>query len=61
MKKQCALVAHLGKKTIKKWKINIITEMNPDWLDLSTNWDLPKYIKKKIGPKTQLIRNDNLT
>lgn len=35
--------------------------MNPDWLDLSTNWDLPKYIKKKIGPKTQLIRNDNLT
>jgi len=34
-------------KTIKKWKrqwkINIITERNPGWLDLSADWDLSKY------------------
>jgi len=38
-------------KTIKKWKrqwkINIITEQNPEWLDLSTEWDLSKYNKVK--------------
>jgi putative endonuclease len=37
-------------KTIKKWKrewkINIITENNPDWVDLSDEWDLSKFKKK---------------
>ena len=36
-------------KTIKKWKrewkINIITEMNPNWIDLCSDWDLSKYNK----------------
>ncbi len=34
-------------KTIKKWKQewkkNIITEMNPDWIDLSDDWDLTVF------------------
>jgi len=34
-------------KTIKKWKqqwkINIITEMNPNWIDLSDDWNLTIY------------------
>lgn len=34
-------------KTIKKWKrewkINIITKMNPEWKDLSDDWDLSKF------------------
>ena len=38
-------------KTIKKWKqewkINIITEMNPEWIDLSLDWDLSEYTKDK--------------
>jgi len=38
-------------KTIKKWKrewkINIITENNPKWLDLSDGWDLSKFEKNK--------------
>jgi putative endonuclease len=37
-------------KTIKKWKrewkINIITEQNPDWVDLSKEWDLSIYNKE---------------
>ena len=37
-------------KTIKKWKrewkINIITEQNPDWIDLSKEWDLSIYNKE---------------
>ena len=38
-------------KTIKKWKrewkINIISENNPDWLDLSNGWDLSRFEKNK--------------
>ena len=37
-------------KTIKKWKrewkINIITEQNPNWIDLSKEWDLSIYNKE---------------
>ncbi|PHR71375.1 MAG: endonuclease [Lutibacter sp.] len=44
-------IAIRREKTIKKWKrewkINQITEMNPDWVDLSLDWDLSKYIKNK--------------
>lgn len=44
-------VAIRREKTIKKWKkqwkINQVTEMNPDWIDLSLDWDLSKYIKNK--------------
>jgi len=40
-------IAIRREKTIKKWKkqwkINIITEMNPEWNDLSDDWDLTKY------------------
>lgn len=40
-------VAIKREKTIKKWKrqwkINLITEMNPEWKDLSEGWDLSKY------------------
>ena len=47
-------IAIRREKTIKKWKrewkINIITEMNPEWLDLSEGWDLSKYMKKNIEP-----------
>ncbi len=31
------------KKWKKQWKINIITEMNPNWEDLSDDWDLTSY------------------
>lgn len=34
-------------KTIKKWKrqwkINLITEANPNWIDLSSEWDLENF------------------
>jgi len=34
-------------KTIKKWKhdwkINLVTKMNPEWVDLSAEWDVSKY------------------
>lgn len=37
-------------KTIKKWKrewkINLITKMNPEWRDLSEDWDLNTYPKE---------------
>ncbi len=40
-------IAIRREKTIKKWKrewkINIINKMNPDWVDLSAEWDLKKY------------------
>jgi len=40
-------VAIRREKTIKKWKkqwkINLINETNPNWDDLSSNWDLEKY------------------
>lgn len=42
-------IAIRREKTIKKWKrqwkINLITEQNPDWMDLSAEWDLSKYNK----------------
>lgn len=42
-------VAIRREKTIKKWKrqwkINIITEFNPNWNDLSDDWDLSIYQK----------------
>jgi putative endonuclease len=45
-------IAMRREKTIKKWKkqwkINIITEMNPSWTDLSEDWDLSKYNKNKV-------------
>ncbi len=28
------------KKWKREWKINLITDMNPNWFDLSTNWNL---------------------
>jgi len=38
-------------KTIKKWKrewkINLIERQNPNWVDLSLNWDLSKYESNK--------------
>lgn len=44
-------IAIRREKTIKKWKrewkINLITAMNPDWIDLSLDWNLPKDIKNK--------------
>ena len=50
-------IAIRREKTIKKWKrewkMNIITEMNPEWLDLSKGWDLSKYYKETIEPNTQ--------
>ncbi|MDO6596088.1 GIY-YIG nuclease family protein [Oceanihabitans sp. 2_MG-2023] len=42
-------IAIRREKTIKKWKKawkkNLITERNPDWMDLSLDWDLSKYNK----------------
>lgn len=35
------------KKWKKQWKINIITEGNPEWVDLSAKWDLSNYTKTK--------------
>ena len=44
-------IAIRREKTIKKWKkqwkINQITEMNPEWIDLSLDWDLSKYTKNE--------------
>lgn len=34
------------KKWKREWKINIITEQNPEWLDLSVDWNLSKYNQK---------------
>ena len=43
-------IAIKREKTIKKWKrewkMNIITEQNPEWLDLSSEWNLSKYNQK---------------
>ena len=50
-------IAIRREKTIKKWKrqwkINIITEQNPNWIDLSEEWDLSKYNKANIKPNPQ--------
>lgn len=32
------------KKWKREWKINLVTDMNPCWIDLTTNWNL-NYIK----------------
>lgn len=44
-------IAIQREKTIKKWKkqwkLNIITEGNPEWLDLSDEWDFSKYTQTK--------------
>ena len=44
-------IAIRREKTIKKWKkqwkINQINEMNPEWIDLSLDWDLSKYTKNE--------------
>jgi len=44
-------IAIRREKTIKKWKrewkINIITEQNPNWDDLSKDWNLSKYDNHK--------------
>lgn len=32
------------KKWKRQWKVNLIEEMNPNWTDLSTNWNLGKKI-----------------
>lgn len=44
-------VAIKREKTIKKWKRqwkkNIIAELNPEWIDLSADWDLSVYGKEK--------------
>ena len=40
-------IAIRREKTIKKWKqewkINQVESMNPEWKDLSEDWDLSKY------------------
>ena len=40
-------VAIRREKTIKKWKrqwkINLISGLNPDWIDLSLDWDFRNY------------------
>lgn len=40
-------IAIKREKTIKKWKrqwkINLITARNPEWIDLSVDWDLDQY------------------
>ncbi len=50
-------IAIRREKTIKKWKRqwkkNIITEQNPNWIDLSEEWDLSKYNKTNIKPNPQ--------
>ncbi len=50
-------IAIRREKTIKKWKrewkINIITEMNPGWLDLTEGWDLSKYYNETNEPNAQ--------
>ncbi len=28
------------KKWKREWKINLINDMNPEWIDLTTNWNL---------------------
>lgn len=28
------------KKWKREWKINLIEDMNPSWMDLSTNWNI---------------------
>jgi putative endonuclease len=33
----------LIKKWKRAWKVNIITEQNPNWVDLSEEWDLSKF------------------
>lgn len=32
------------KKWKRQWKVNLIQEMNPDWTDLSVNWNLENKI-----------------
>ncbi len=33
------------KKWKREWKINIIQEQNPEWMNLSEDWNLSKYDK----------------
>jgi putative endonuclease len=44
-------IAIRREKTIKKWKkqwkINQVNELNPEWIDLSLNWDSSKYTKNE--------------
>lgn len=44
-------IAIRREKTIKKWKrqwkINLIESINPNWKDLSNDWDLEKYNSEK--------------
>ncbi len=30
----------------KQWKINQVNELNPEWIDLSIDWDFTKYNKE---------------
>ncbi len=50
-------VAIRREKTIKKWKrqwkINQITEVNPEWVDLSLDWDLSKYNRRNNNTNAQ--------
>ncbi|MBV7269317.1 GIY-YIG nuclease family protein [Winogradskyella luteola] len=45
-------IAIRREKTIKKWKkqwkINQIESINPNWKDLSKDWDLTKYNRNNI-------------
>jgi len=34
------------KKWKREWKINLIEEMNPSWIDLSMNWNLNNKITR---------------
>jgi putative endonuclease len=35
------------KKWKRQWKISIITDQNPNWRDLSADWDLSKFNEVK--------------
>ena len=45
-----AITASLREKQMKKWKrawkIKLIEEMNPNWADLSTNWNLNRNVSR---------------
>jgi putative endonuclease len=34
------------KKWKREWKVNLIEEMNPTWMDISLNWNLNKIREK---------------
>lgn len=41
---KASIIEKQFKKWKRQWKVNLIQEMNPDWTDLSMNWNLENKI-----------------